>query len=119
MEYFRCNIIKIITTALIMVVSVHSGMFEYILDTQTSPTMNLEEVLHLNTTECEDTENESNDECCLRRAKKHLSRITTSHFANINFSHFIKRQTEHTATHIPYFSKTSRHLSALFCTFII
>ncbi len=45
-----------------MVISVHSGMFEYILDTQISPAMNLKEILHLNITECEDTENKSNDE---------------------------------------------------------
>lgn len=102
-----------------MVVSVQGGIFECILDTQTSSTMNLEEVLHICATEYADTENETNDECCLRRVKKHLSRITYSHFERLNLSHSIKKQTEHIATYSTYFSKTSRHLSTLFCTFLI
>lgn len=119
MEYFRCNIIRTITTVLIMVVSVQSGMFEYILSTQTTPIMNLEEVLHHSTTEYADTENESNDECYLRRVKKHSIRITALHFANFNSSHSVKRQAAHIIISVTSPSKTSRHLSELFCTLLI
>lgn len=117
MEYFRCNIIRTITTVLIMVVSVQSGMFEYILSTQTTPIMNLEEVLHHSTTEYADAENESNDECYLRRVKKHSNRTSHSHFASLY--HSIRRLTEHIVTPNTCSIKTSRPLSTLFCTFLI
>ena len=118
MEYFRCNIIRTITAALIMVVSVQSGMFEYILSSQTVSIMNLEEVVHHSTTEYADTENESNNECCLRRVKKHPCRTPHSPlFANL--SHSVKRLTEHIVTPITCPIKTSRPLSTLFCTFLI
>ena len=117
MEYFRCNIIRTITAVLIMVVSVQSGMFEYILSSQTASIMNKEEVLHHSTTEYADTENESNNECCLRRVKKNSSRTSHSHFANL--SHSVRRLTEHVVTPITYSIKTSRPLSTLFCTFLI
>lgn len=117
MEYFRCNIIRAITALLIMVVSVQGGMFEYILDTQTTSAMNMEEALHYGTTECEDTENESNDECCLRRVKKHSISTTLPHFAHLY--HPVKRSTEHIVTPITCSVKTSRPLSTLFCTFLI
>lgn len=102
-----------------MVVSVQSGMFEYILSSQTASIMNLEEVLHHSMTEYADTENESNDEGCLRRVKNHSVRVVTTPFTSFNFSHYIKRQTNHIATHITPPAKTSRPLSTLFCTFLI
>ena len=117
MEYFRCNIIRAITAAVIMVVSVQSGVFEYSLSTQTASVMNLEEVLHHTTTEYSDTENESNDEGCLRRIKKYSSRTTHSHCANL--FHFVRRLTEHTVTPITCSIKPSRPLSKLFCTLLI
>ena len=117
MEYFRCNIIRTITAVLIMVVSVQSGMFEYILNTQTVSIMNWEEVLYHNTTEYTDTENESNDECYLRRVKKHSNGTSHSHFASLY--HSIRRLTEHIVTPITCPIKTSRPLSTLFCTFLI
>jgi len=117
MEYFRCNIIRTISAVLIIVVSVQSGMFEYILSTQATPIMNLEEVLHHSMTEYADTENESNDECCLRRVKKHSSRTSHSHFAIL--SHSVRRLAEHIVTPITCSIKISRHLSTLFCTFLI
>lgn len=100
-----------------MVVSVQSGMFEYILNTQTTPIMNWEEVLHHSTTEYVDTENESNDECCLRRVKNHPCRTPHSHFASLYHSN--RRLTEHIVTPITCSIKTSRPLSTLFCTFLI
>lgn len=101
-----------------MVVSVQCGMFEYILSTQTVSNMNLEEDLHHNTTEYADTENESNDECCLRRVKKHSSRTSyPPHFANLSYS--VRGLTEHIVTPITCPIKTSRPLSTLFCTFLI
>ena len=117
MEYFRCNIIRTITAVLIMVVSVQSGMFEYILSSQTASIMNKEEVLHHSTTEYADTENESNDECCPRRVKKHLSRTSHPQFANL--FHSVKRLTEHIVIPITCPIKTSRPLYTLFCTLII
>lgn len=114
-----CNIIRIITAVLIMVVSVHGGMVEYILDTQTSSPINLEENLYLSTTECANTENETNDECHLRRVKKHLSRTTHLHIAYLYLPFSIKRQAKYITTHIAFPYLTSRHLSALFCTFLI
>ena len=57
--------------------------------------MNWEEILYHNTTEYTDTENESNDECCLRRVKKHPCRTPHSHFASLY--HSIRRLTEHIA----------------------
>lgn len=99
-----------------MVVSVQVGMFEY-LSTQTTPAMSLEEVLHHSTTEYEDTEIEFNNEGCLRRVKKHSSRTTHPHFANL--FHSVKRPTGHVVTPIARSSKTSRHLSTMFCTFRI
>ena len=119
MEYFRRNIIEAITAVLIMVVSIQGGMFGYMLDTQTTPTVNLEDVMGHNTTQYTDTENESNDEGCLRRVKNHSVRVVTTPFTSFNFSHYIKRQTNHIATHITPPAKTSRPLSTLFCTFLI
>lgn len=79
-----------------MLVSVQSGMFEYILSTQTVSIMNLEEILYHSTTEYSDTENESNDEYCLRKVKMHSSRTTHSHFANL--FHFVRWLTKHIVT---------------------
>lgn len=118
MESFRRNIIGVATALVIMVVSIPSGMFEYILSAQTAPTMNLEEVLHHSTTVYSDTENETNDECCPRRVKKYSSKTTHSpHFANLSYS--VRRLTEHIVTPITSSIKTSRPLSTLFCTFRI
>ena len=100
-----------------MVVSVQSGMFEYVLSTQTTPIMNMEEVLHHSTIEYADTENESNDECCLRRVKKHSIRTFHSHFANL--SHSVMRLAEHIVMPVTCSIKTSRQLSTLFCTYLI
>ena len=100
-----------------MVVSAQSGMFEYILSTQTASAMNLEEVLHHSTTENADTENESNDECYLRRVNKHSNGTSHSHFESLY--HSIRRLTEHIVTPITCSIKTSRPLSKLFCTFLI
>lgn len=119
MKYFRSNIIRIITAVLIMVVSVKVGMVEYILDTQTSSSINLEENLYFSTTECVNEENASNDECHLRRVKKNLNRTTHLNFANLYLPFSIKSQTKHITTHIAFPHRTSRHLSALFCTLLI
>ena len=119
MEYFRCNIIRIITAILIMVVSIQGGMFEYILSIQTNPAMSLEEPLHYGASEYANMENESNDECYPSRVKKHSIRITALHFANFNSSHSIKRQATHIIIPATSTSKISRHLSELFCTLLI
>ena len=101
-----------------MVVSVQSGMFEYILNTQTVSIMNWEEDLHHSTIEYADTENEFNDGCYLRRVKKHSSRTSHSpYFANLSYS--VRRLTEHIVTPIICPIKTSRPLFTLFCTFLI
>ena len=101
-----------------MVVATQGGMFGYMLETQTTPTVNLEDVMGHNTTQYADTENESNDEGCPRRVKNHSVRVVTTPFTSFNFSHYIKRQTNHIATHITPPAKTSRPLSTLFCTFL-
>ena len=119
MEYFRRNIVGVITAAIIMVVSIQGGVFGYLLDTQTTPIMNVEDVKHHSTTEYTDTENESNDEGCPRRAKNHSTRVIISHFTNFNLPNYIKRHTNQIATHIIHPAKTSRSLSTLFCTLLI
>ena len=117
MEYFRCSIVGIIAAVLIMVVSVQDGMFEYVSSAQTLPTMNFEEETNLNATEYSDTENESNDEGCLRRVKKHSSRIPRLHFAH--FTHYVQRVSEQIILPVPRLSTMSRPLSTLFCTLLI
>ena len=94
-----------------MVVSIQGGMFGYMLESQTTPTVNLEDVMGHNTTQYA-------DEGCPRRVKNHSVRVVTTPFTSFNFSHYIKRQTNHIATHITPPAKTSRPLSTLFCTFL-
>lgn len=119
MEHFRCNIIRILTAIVMMVVFVHGGMFECILNAQTSSITNIEDVLHNSKVACEDTENDSNDDCCFRRARKFFNSTTPLHFVISNLLFSAKGRTSVTyLAHIAHFAKT-RHFSTLYCTFRI
>lgn len=117
MDYFRCDIIRTITTLMIAVVSVQGGMFEDILSALTTPTVGLEEVMHHRSTEYADTQNESNDECYPRRVKRYFDRTIHTHATNLFLS--VKRPIERTITPVKSSYKASRHLSTLFCTLLI
>ena len=119
MEYFRCNITRAITALIVMVVSVQGGMFEYILSTQTTHTMNLEQIAHHSSTIYADTENESNDEGYLRRVTKHPIRTTTLHFTDFKSPYSIKWQVANIVAPTPRPTKISKCLSELFCTLLI
>lgn len=101
-----------------IVVFAYGGMFECILSAQPSSITNIEDVLHNCKTACEDIENDSNDDCCLRRARKTFNKTTPLHFAISNLLFSVKRQTSLTIAHIAHFAKT-RHFSTLYCTFRI
>ena len=116
MEYFRCNIIRLITAVIMLVVSVLGGISAHAVDAQTSRVTNVETAESICNYECADTESEYQTDCCMRRENRYLNKIKPSYFAKFNLSHSTISTTNHVDIRTMCYTRTPKQLSTLFCT---